>query len=159
MAENSMNVGIFISDLLEKTSADDTDVLLIEDTQNTKRILFRNLRISLIDDKEAPANHRIYSSEKVQQLVDEVTQSVTDGVGGVQGDIEDLKKDKVSHKELDAAIAEIDAKKLDKTSLDPVIQELENTRKLSVPITGQDLAYGTEDEKIHLKHLGSDILF
>ena len=59
MAENSMNVGIFISDLLEKTSADDTDVLLIEDTQNTKRILFRNLRISLIDDKEAPANHRI----------------------------------------------------------------------------------------------------
>ena len=158
MADNSMNIGIFISDLLEKTRLDDTDVLIAEDLENTKKVMFRNLRISLIDDKEAPANYRIYSSEKVQQLIDEVSKSVTDGVGGIQGDIEELKADKVSQKELDAAIAEIDKKKLDKTSLDPVIQELENTRKLSVPITGQDLAYGTEDEKIHLKHLGSDIL-
>lgn len=158
MANDSMNIGVFIADLLEKTNADDTDVMLIEDSQNTKRIMFRNLRSSLIDDKESPANYRIYSSEKVQQLIDEVTQSVTAGVGGVQGDIEDLKKDKVSQKELDAAIAELDNLKLDKTDLDPVIKELENTRKLSVPITGQDLAYGTEDEKIHLKHLGSDIL-
>ena len=158
MADNSMNVGIFVSDLLEKTVADDTDVMIIEDTQNTKRIMFRNLRMSLIDDKEAPASHRIYSSEKVQQLIDTVSKEVTSGVGGVQEDIENLKTDKISKKELDAAIAEIDKKKLDKTSLDPVIQELENTRKLSEPITGKDLAYGTEDEKIHLKHLGSDIL-
>lgn len=157
MAE-SMNIGIFISDLLEKSVIEDTDVLLVEDLENTKRVMFRNFRISLIDDKEAPANFRIYSSEKVQSLIDEIKEMVTDGVGGVQGDIESIIKDKVSKKELDAAIAELDDKKLDKTSLDPVIQELENTRKLSVPITGQDLAYGTEDEKIHLKHLGSDIL-
>ena len=139
MAE-PMNIGIFISDLLEKSVIEDTDVLLVEDLENTKRVMFRNLRISLIDDKEAPANFRIYSSEKVQSLIDEIEKMVTDGVGGVQGDIESIIKDKVSKKELDAAIAEIDDKKLDKTSLDPVIQELENTRKLSVPITGKELA-------------------
>lgn len=158
MAENSMNIGIFISDLLEKSSVSDTDVMIVEDLENTKRVMFRNFRISLIDDNEAPANYRIYSSEKVHTLIDKVAESVNSGVGSVQGDIDDLKKEKVSKKELDAAIAEIDDKKLDKTSLNPVIQELENTRKLSVPITGQDLAYGTEDEKIHIKHLGSDIL-
>lgn len=158
MANDSMNVGIFITDLLEKERIDDTDILLVEDLENTKKVLFRNFRISLISDKEAPANYRIYSSQKVHQLINEIRDSVSDGIGGMEEDIQNLIKDKVSHKELDAAIAEIDAKKLDKVDLDPVIQELENTRKKSVPITGQDLAYGNEDEKIHLKHLGADIL-
>lgn len=158
MANDSMNVGIFITDLLEKERIDDTDILLVEDLENTKKVLFRNFRISLISDKEAPANYRIYSSQKVHQLIDEIRDSVSDGIGGMEKDIQNLIKDKVSHIELDAAIAEIDAKKLDKVDLDPVIQELENTRKKSVPITGQDLAYGNEDEKIHLKHLGADIL-
>lgn len=158
MANDSMNVGIFITDLLEKERIDDTDILLVEDLENTKKVLFRNFRISLISDKEAPSNYRIYSSQKVHQLIDEIRDSVSDGIGGMEEDIQNLIKDKVSHIELDAAIAEIDAKKLDKVDLDPVIQELENTRKKSVPITGQDLAYGNEDEKIHLKHLGADIL-
>ena len=158
MANDSMNVGIFITDLLEKERIDDTDILLVEDLENTKKVLFRNFRISLISDKEAPANYRIYSSQKVHQLIDEIRDSVSDRIGGMEEDIQNLIKDKVSHIELDAAIAEIDAKKLDKVDLDPVIQELENTRKKSVPITGQDLAYGNEDEKIHLKHLGADIL-
>ena len=158
MANDSINQGIFVSDLLEKTSLDDTDILMLEDTENTKKVLFRNLRASLIDDKESPANYRIYSSEKVQSLINEVLQAIIDNTGDMKGDIEDLKTDKVTYKDLNIAIAELDDKKLDKTSLDPVIQELEGTRKISEPITGKDLAYGTEDEKIHLQHLGSDIL-
>ena len=158
MANNSMNVGIFIRDLLEKTRVDDTDVMIIEDTENTKKVMFRNLRISLVEDNESPASHRIYSSLKVQQMIDDITKKVTDGVGGVQGDIEELQKDKVSKKELADAIAEIDEKKFDKEDINPIVEELENTRKKSEPITGKDLAYGTEDEKIHIKHLGSDIL-
>ena len=158
MANDSINQGIFVSDLLEKTSLDDTDILILEDTENTKKVLFRNLRASLIDDKESPANYRIYSSEKVQSLIDEVLQAIIDNTGDMKGDIEDLKTDKVTYKDLNIAITKLDDKKLDKTSLDPVIQELEGTRKISEPITGKDLAYGTEDEKIHLQHLGSDIL-
>lgn len=158
MANDSINQGIFVSDLLEKTSLDDTDILILEDTENTKKVLFRNLRASLIDDKESPANYRIYSSEKVQSLINEVLQAIIDNTGDMKGDIEDLKTNKVTYKDLNIAITELDNKKLDKTSLDPVIQELEGTRKISEPITGKDLAYGTEDEKIHLQHLGSDIL-
>ena len=56
MADNSMNVGIFITDLLEKTALDDTDLLLVEDLENTKRVMFRNLRVSLIEDNENPAS-------------------------------------------------------------------------------------------------------
>lgn len=158
MANDSANSGIFITDLLEKERIDDTDILLVEDLENTKRVLFRNFRISLISDKEAPSNYRIYSSQKVHQLIEEIKDSVTNGIGGMEENIQNLIKDKASHVELNVAISDIDKKKLDRTELVPVIQELENTRKKSVPITGQDLAYGNEDEKIHLKHLGSDIL-
>ena len=35
MANDSMNVGIFITDLLEKERIDDTDILLVEDLENT----------------------------------------------------------------------------------------------------------------------------
>ena len=69
MAENSMNVGIFVTDLLEKSRVDDTDVMIIEDVENTKKVMFRNLRISLIEDNESPASHRIYSSQKVNELI------------------------------------------------------------------------------------------
>ena len=158
MADNNPNIGIFMSDLLEKTAIDDTDILVIEDVENTKKVIFRNLRMSLIEDNENPASHRIYSSKKVSDLISELSDQINKGVGGVQGDIEDLKENSVTHKELQTAIDEIDKKKLDVTELDPVITELENTRKKTDPITGKDLAYGTEDEKIHIKHLGSDIL-
>ena len=90
MANDSMNVGIFITDLLEKERIDDTDILLVEDLENTKKVLFRNFRISLISDKEAPSNYRIYSSQKVHQLIDEIRDSVSDGIGGMEEDIQNL---------------------------------------------------------------------
>ena len=92
---------------MEKSRVDDTDVMIIEDVENTKKVMFRNLRISLIEDNESPASHRIYSSQKVNELISAISKKVTDGVGGVQEDIENLTNDKVSKKELDAAIAEI----------------------------------------------------
>lgn len=160
MATNSdfQNIGIFLEDLLEKTTVNDTDLLMIEDVDNTKKIKFRNFRLSLIDDNEAPANYRIYSSAKMQSMVDEISKAVTDGVGGVQEDITNLQKDKVSHTELSTELKKLDDKKFDKTDINPIVSELENTRKKSDLITGADLAYGDDADKIHIKHLGSDIL-
>lgn len=155
---NGIPVGIFMTDLLEQTKANDSDLLLIEDVENTKKITFRNFRISMISDTEAPASFRLYSSKKIKSLIDEIAKTVSDGVGGVEEDIINLEKNKVSKSELDQAINEIDKKKLDRVELEPVVQDLELTRKKTEPITGRDLAYGDEDEKIHLKHLGSDIL-
>lgn len=158
MADNSNNVGIFISDLLEKTSIDNTDIMIIEDSENTKKVIFRNLKTSLIEDNELPASHRIYSSKKIDDLISNTYKQTIDNIGGIKEDIEHLKTDKVDYTELNAAINEIDTKKFDKVDINPIINELENTRKKTDPITGADLAYGTEDEKIHIKHLGSDIL-
>ena len=44
------NIGVFIDDLLEKEKIDDFDLLLAEDNENTKKVTFRNLRTSLVEE-------------------------------------------------------------------------------------------------------------
>lgn len=151
-------IGIFFEDLLEKTRADDSDILVLEDVDNTKKIKFRNFRQSLIDDNEAPANYRLYSSTKIQSMIDEISKSVTDGIGGVQEDIGNLQKDKVSKSDLKTELDKMDKKKFNVSDIGPILSEIENSRKKSELITGADLAYGDDADKIHIKHLGSDIL-
>lgn len=158
MADNNLNVGIFIEDLLEDTVVEDTDLLIIEDKDNTKKIIFRNLRISLINDEDTASPVRIYSSKKVEDLVNASRQDLDIGLEDIKASISELQKYSVTKSELQEVIKQIEESKVDHLDLDKVWEELSITRKKSEPITSKDLAYGTEDEKIHLKHLGSDIL-
>lgn len=157
MDSEMMNVGIFISDLLEKTRLDDTDWVMAEDIQNTKKIMFRNFRQSLISDNEAPADYRIFSSSKVQDLVTTVNDKFDKRCGELAESFAALKTTAITQKQLEAAINAIDEKKTDKTTTDSVIKELEATRKKSEYITGKDIVCATEEEKIHLDHLGTDV--
>ena len=50
-------------------------------------------------------------------------------------------------------VSKLDDKKADKTEITPILEELSNTRKATDKITSEDLAYGSDSEKIHLKHL------
>lgn len=149
---------IYLDELLEKTTVDDSDILIVEDTENTKKVSFRNLRLALIDDNETPAAHRVYSSEKVAQLIESAQNSANTDIGVINEKIENLQATMVTVDSVNSAISELDNKKADKTELPPIIEELSNTRKVADKIVSDDLAYGTDAEKIHLKHLGSDIL-
>lgn len=158
MADSSLNVGIFIEDLLEDEIVENADWLVIEDKDNTKKISFRNLRISLINDDDIGAPTRIYSSKKVEDLIEASKKEVDNGLDDMKSAIYDLQRYAATKSELKEAIDKIDESKVDYIDLQKVWDELAITRKKSEPITSQDLAYGTEDEKIHLKHLGSDVL-
>ena len=65
-----MGSSIHIEDLLEKTGLNDTDIFIIQDDENTKKITVFNLRSGLVQDTEEPSEHRIYSSKKVNDLLD-----------------------------------------------------------------------------------------
>lgn len=155
---NSDTYTVFLSDLLKKERIEENDIFVVEDEQNTKQVSFRNLKLSLIDDNELPASHRLYSSRKMDIMIGEIEEKVVKGIGSVQGDILELDRTKVSKQDLSLAIKDLDDVIQNKETIQKIITELEATRKTADPITGKDLAYGTEDEKIHLKHLGSDIL-
>lgn len=158
MATSGLNVGIFISDLLESTKVADTDLLLMEDRENTKNITFRNLRISLINDYDQASETRIYSSKKVQELVEATNEDIYNNIHDLQFNVSELKKNSATKSDLSNLVTEIDDLVASKVDLDRVWEELANTRKLGELISGKDLAYGNEDDKIHLKHLGEDII-
>jgi lysophospholipase L1-like esterase len=152
------NYGVLISDFLEKTNIEDTDILIVEDSENTKQVKFRALRQSLISDTESPASYRIYSSQKVKKLMDEVEESYVSNIGSMKDSINNLEKQTVTTNDLNSAVSKLDEAKLDKTVMTSILEEFDNTRKTTDLITGNDLAYASEEDKIHLKHLGSDVL-
>lgn len=149
---------LFITDLLEKISADDQDLMIIEDTENTKKITFKNFKASLISDNETPATHRLYSSYKISQLIGDAKTIFEDTVGGYNESIQQLQKDKVSQNDLKTELKKLADSKLDNEFRDEVLKELDVTRKITDKISSKDLACGTEEEKIHIEHLGSDII-
>lgn len=155
---NNEESSIYLEELLEKETVDDADILVVEDTENTKKVLFRNLRLALIDDNETPAKYRIYSSDKITEMVEAVRDEANDGIGTNNEAIQKLQATAITQKQLDSAITSLDDKKADKTELPPILEELSNTRKVTDKITSADLEYGTDADKIHMKHLGSDIL-
>lgn len=155
-ANNSQ--GIYLSDLLEAITANDTDIMVIESADNTKQISFRNLRKALIDDQELPSGNRMYSSAKVIQLVQSAVDDVDEIVGRANNNIELLNKTKVDTTVFQEAINKLDEAKLNKEKLTLVIEELNNTRKKTDKISGKDLTYATEEDKLHMQHLGQDVL-
>lgn len=154
----SSSQGIYLTDLLEANIANDTDILVLETSENTKKISFRNLRRSLISDLETPSGNRIYSSAKVDRLIKESAENVNVLVGNVNSSIESLQKSKVDSSVFNNAINNLDNAKLNKEKIEPILQELANTRKNTDKISGKDLAHAVEEDKIHLEHLGQDVL-
>ena len=120
MADNNLNVGIFIEDLLEDTVVEDTDLLIIEDKDNTKKIIFRNLRISLINDEDTASPVRIYSSKKVEDLVNASRQDLDIGLEDIKASISELQKYSVTKSELQEVIKQIEESKVDHLDLDKV---------------------------------------
>ena len=155
---NSVDSVIFLSDLLESDTISDSDILIIEDKDNTKKITFRNLIKSIIEDNEVESFTRIYSSKKIVDLFTNLEGSVDTKIGSIERSLDNISKTTMNSEQLSLIINDLDAKKLDKTGLNPIIEELENTMKKSDPITSDRLASGSDVDKIHIKHLGRDVL-
>lgn len=152
------NIGVGIVDLLVKEKVLDSDLLIVEDDENTKQVTFRNLRLSFIDDESLPANFRIYSSAKIQKMIDDAKLVYINDIGSMHEDIDYLKNNKVDNDTFSETLAKFDKEKIGQLDYEKLKEELDNTRKITVPITCADLSTATDAEKIHIEHLGLDVL-
>ena len=152
------NIGVFIDDLLEKEKIDDFDLMLAEDNENTKKVTFRNLRTSLIEDEESPSNFRIYSSEKVQKMIDDSRATYINDIGSMHEDIDNLKITKVDNDVLEEKLKDLNDKKIGQDKYDELVEELGTMRKKTEPITSADIETGNDADKIHIENLGLDVL-
>lgn len=87
MSNNSANSRIRIAELLNKSSIEDTNLLIVEDEEDTKQSTISALKESFSGDAYEPTDKKFYSSEKVQQLVQNIKRDIN-----TRADGKDLKK-------------------------------------------------------------------
>ena len=154
----SANISIYIRDLLEKEYISEEDLMIIEDTQNTKCCLVRNFVKSIIKDTEVPTEYRIYSSFKIQTMIDELEEFLKIGVGQVQDLVKKFDAIKANREELEQmekALIAIIEEKGDNTV---IMDILETKRDKNVKIKRSDMDTSSDDAKLGLENLAQEVL-
>ena len=157
MADEIVNK-IGLHELIEKTKLSDEDIIILEDEENTKKISFRNLRDSLIDDEELPSTHRMYSSYKLDEAITEFQKQLDYDIGKVEGKVENIAKDYMKSEDVDNKIKEFSKEVSSIAEIDTIKKALESKRNTSDPITCDDLETGENEKKIQLKNLSYEVI-
>lgn len=157
MADEIVNK-IGLEDLIEKEKLSDEDIFLIQDEENTKKVSFRDLRDSLIDDNELPSIHRMYSSQKLDEAIQNFQKQLDYDIGKVEGDINHLKENHIDADYVDEKIEEFSKEIPGLADVENIKKSLESKRNVTDMITCDDLEAGEDAKKIHLKNLSSEIL-
>lgn len=149
---------IFIRDLLEKKVIEETDLMIIEDNENTKKTTVRNFLRSMIQDDELPTRYRIYSAEKIMGMIEELKSAMDIGVGSVHNEVIRLDKIKADRTELDslrdALIAEID----ERANTEEVLAMIDDKRDKNTKITKQDMDTSADEYKLGIDNLSEEVL-
>ena len=156
MTEEINKIGLH--ELLKKSKITDTDILIVQDKENTKQVSFKDLRSSLITDEELPAKHRMYSSYKVNEIFEDVRTQVTRGIGTVEGRIEYITTNYPSNKQLNEKLQEFANKVPELADIESIKKSLESKRDKSVSITCNDIESGEDASKIQPKNLSKAVI-
>ncbi len=149
---------INISELLRIDDIKESDVMMIENSNNTYKMTILQFKKSILNDDEPPSNYRIYSSEKINNLIEELKKYIEENVTGNNDAINDLEENKASKRYVQDLINELDKVKLELEDLEPINRAIESKRSSNVLITGYDLDTSSDDVKIHIENLGEDVL-
>lgn len=149
---------IYIQELAELFKALDNDLLIIQDKDDTKKITLQNLILSIIKDNELPGPTRLYSSEKIQKMMDNFTLDNDKTITGALDDIKVLKENAVTRKILEETMKLFDEKKLEEKDLKGIINTLAGKRDKNVPIKSSDLDTSDDIFKIKLANLSEEVL-
>ena len=88
-----------IEELLERTKALDSDLLIIQDREDTKKITLHNLIASMVKDDELPDTARLYSSKKLDRLINDLKTYTEESIGKTESTVKDLQENSVTKKE------------------------------------------------------------
>lgn len=149
---------IQISDMLSKTSLADDDLLIVEDTQNTKKMTIIEFVKNIIKDNDVPTEYRIWSSLKLQTIIDEMQEQLDDGIGKLENDMGNLEESTVTIEQLKELKDQIDQQLKLKANSSDVEEELNKKRNESDKIKASDLDISSDDSKIKLENLSAEVI-
>lgn len=152
------NIAIYIRDLIQKEYISEEDLMIIEDAQNTKCCLVRDFLRSAIKDNDVPTEYRIYSSLKIQTMIDELKTFLEKGVGQVQDLVKKLDGKKADRTELEELEESLLAIINDKGDTTIIMEILESKRDKNVKIKRSDMDTSSDEAKLGLENLSKEVL-
>ena len=147
-----------LEELTERFKALDTDILIIQDKDDTKKITLLNLILSMIKDEETPGEAKLYSSKKINEIIEAFEKVTEETVTGMEGDVKNLKENYATKKELKEAEKDLDSRKIEIKDLTPINNVLANKRDLNEPIRSDELDTSDDAYKIKLANLSQEVL-
>lgn len=147
-----------IEELLERTKALDSDLLIIQDREDTKKITLHNLIASMVKDDELPDTARLYSSKKLDRLINDLKTYTEESIGKTESTVKDLQENSVTKKEFNETITELDNRKLESDDLDPINNTLAGKRNINTPIKSSELDTSDDEYKIKMANLSEEVL-
>lgn len=158
MANNNNEQIILIEDLIEKIKLDESDLMIVEDDENTKKCTLKNFVNSITRDLESPTTYRLYSSQKIQDMIDQLSRETEISVGRAIDKVDNLMSRIITNDKFEEAIKDLDDRKIEEDSLVPLNDAIELRRLKTELIKSSDLDTSSEEFKLHLENLGTDII-
>ena len=152
------NVDVNIKDLLEKINLEETDIFIVQDDQNTKRVSLRNFVKSIVKDDELPTDYRIYSALKIQSMINAIDKYCTDGIGGVQNSISNLEKFKATRDGLNKLKEDLLENINTRVTTEEMNEILDTKMSKTYKITSADMDTSSDDSKIKLVNLSQEVM-
>lgn len=157
LSKDQLNL-IGITDLLHESSLGDSDIMLFQDEENTKRITFREFRDALITDKDNPSVHKLFSSLHISNLLEEFNDVLKEDYGKISSDIKEIKEKYSTTDQIVEMLNEFAKTVPNISETDDIKAALDGKRDSQIPITGADIATGADEDKIQPENLSFKVI-
>lgn len=152
----SNDVGI--EELDNVTEIEDSALFIVEDSQNTKTINLASLRRNLISDGDLPSDTKVYSSGKVQELIDAHEDKLNNELAETNSKLDNVVENYAKIETVNAQIQEIEDAMFTQQDKQDIEDALDKKRDKAILIMSSDLDKSSDAARIHMDNLGEDVL-
>ncbi len=149
---------INIQDLLSKTKLEDADIILLQDSENTKTVKFSDFRDSLISDDDNPSKHKLFSSYYISEALQNFNDALEKDFGQISNGLKYIEEHYVTTKKLEETVKDIEENVPGLVDIDKIYDALEEKRDKKVSITCDDLDTSEDAKKIQLANLSYEVI-
>lgn len=149
---------VSIGELDHTTEIPDTALFIVEDEQNTKTVSLESLRRNLITDDDVPSDTKVYSSEKVCEVIKEHETTLNRELATTNNEVNYIKENYTKTETFNQEVTEIKDNMFTQEDRENIEKSLESKRDKNTLITSADLDASADQYKIQLKNLSEEVL-
>ena len=149
---------IFISEMDNVTEIEDNALIIVEDSENTKTMTIDAFRRNLITDGDAPSESKVYSSQKVFNILEKHKEEMNLDLSRTNTQIDFIKENYAKTDNVNEQMKDIHDKMLTNEDLQGIKSSLNSKRDNNTPITRYDMDISADDNKIKLQNLSEEVL-